>query len=167
MATATHTFSPLQAIQPASNPGTFDAVAGTNFVVACLDFDAATEETVYFPFPAVGYGSGNLTVDFLWYADSASSGDAIWGAALACITPNTDSQDIETKAFGTAQTVTDTHLGTTGQRLHTATLTLSNTDSIAADDWCVLKVYRDADAAGDTMTGDACLVEVRVTYTTA
>lgn len=167
MATITHVLTPDAARLPASAFPTFDEIQGTAFPVRCLDFDASTEETCHFPLPAIGYGSGDLTVEFLWYADNASSGDVIWGAALAAITPNTDSQDIETKAYGTAQTVTDSHLGTTGQRLHSVSLTLSNTDSIASGDWCSLKVYRDADAAGDTMANDASLVEVRVSYTAA
>lgn len=164
MATVVLELNPTAAIQPASNPATFDAIAGTNFVVPCLDFDAGTDESVFFFFRAQSYGSGNLTITVEWYADTASSGDVIWAAQLACITPNTDTQDIETKSFGTANTATDTHLGTTGQRLHSVDITLSNTDSIAAGDYCVLKIYRDADAAGDTMTGDASLVKVLVSY---
>lgn len=164
MATVTQSFDAYDAKPGAANYPTLDVVAGTNFPVPCLDFDAATEETCYFFFRATSYGSGNLTVRVFWYADTASSGDIIWGAALAAITANTDSQDIETKAFATANTVTDTHLGTTGQRLHSADITVSNLDSIAAGDWVCLKVYRDADAGGDTMTGDGCLVGLDVSY---
>ncbi|MGH7178542.1 MAG: hypothetical protein ACREJC_14290, partial [Tepidisphaeraceae bacterium] len=98
------------------------------------------------------------------YADTASTGDVIFCAQLGAITTNTDTQDIETKALATAQTVTDTHLGTTGQRLHTVDLTISNLDSIAAGDWCVLRLYRDADAAGDTMAGDASVTLISLSY---
>lgn len=164
MATVNQEFSPWDAVPPASNYPTLDVIAGTNFPVSCLDFDAATEETTFFTFQANNYGSGNLTATVFWYADTASSGDVIWGAALAAITPNTDSQDIETKAFATAVTATDTHLGTTGQRLHTVDITVNQLDSLAAGDWVALKFYRDADAAGDTMTGDACLVSLRLSY---
>lgn len=164
MATTKVPISILEAIPAASNFPSYSAVAGTNFPVPGLDFDASTEETCYFLLPILSYGSGNLTLRFDWYADSASSGDIIWGAALAAITPNTDSGDIETKAFATAQTVTDTHLGTTGQRLHSVDLTISNLDSVADADFIVLKVYRDADAGGDTMTGDARLVGLVLTY---
>lgn len=164
MATVAQSFFPFDGIPPASNYAQIGVVAGTNFPVLSLLFDASTDESIYFTFPAVRYGSGNLTVDVLWYADSASSGDVVWGAALAAITPNTDSQDVETKAFATANTVTDSHLGTTNQRLHLASITVSNLDSVAAGDWCVLRLYRDADSGSDTMTGDAAVVEVRVSY---
>lgn len=137
---------------------------GTAIPVPGLAFDAATEEMVYWLFEAINYGSGNLTLDLQWYADSASTGDVIWGAQIAAITPNTDTQDIETDGLATAQTVTDTHLGTTGQRLHDCSITISNLDSIAAGDRIALKVYRDADAGGDTMTGDAILVLATLSY---
>ena len=110
------------------------------------------------------YGSGNVTVKPAWEADTASSGDVIWGAALAAITPNSDSQDLETKAFATAVTVTDSHLGTVGQRLHSIDLAINNLDSLAAGDWVAMKFYRDADAAGDTMAGYANLVSLLVSY---
>lgn len=137
---------------------------GTNFPVAGLAFDAASDETAYWKFLADSYGSGNLTVDIFWYADTASSGDVIWDVGIAAITADTDTQDIETKAFATINSVTDTHLGTTGQRLHKAVVTVSNLDSLAAGDVVHLKLNRDANNASDTMTGDAIVVAVRVSY---
>lgn len=140
---------------------------GTNFPVAALAYDAATEEAAYFKWVATNYGSGNITCTVYWYADTASSGDVIWGAAMAAITANTDTQDVETKAFATAQTATDTHLGTTGQRAHSIDVTISNLDSVASGDIVWLHLYRDADAAGDTMAGDAFLLGLRLSYSDA
>ncbi len=164
MATVYQVFRPYDGIPPASNYATLDVIAGTNFPVPCLDFDTTTAESIYFYFQAVNYGSGNLTLDIDWYADTAASGDVVWDAQVAAITQNTDSGDIETKALATANTVTDTHLGTTNQRLHRASITISNLDSIAAGDWCVLKVTRDVGDAADTMAGDASLVGVTLSY---
>jgi hypothetical protein len=164
MATVTQVFRPFDGVPPASNYATLDVISGTNYPVPCLDFDAATGEAIYFYFEAVNYGSGNLTVNIDWYADTASSGDVVWEAAIAAITQNTDTQDIETDSLATANTVTDSHLGTTGQRLHRASITVSNLDSIAAGDWVVLKIDRNASSGSDTMTGDACIVGVSVSY---
>ena len=164
MATIKQQLSPMAFVPAASNGAQFKIVGGSEFPVMSLAFDAGTEETVYAQLKLAGYGSGNLTLNLQWYADTASSGDAIWGAAIAAITPNTDSQDIETKTFATAQTVTDSHLGTTNQRLHECAITISNLDSLAAGDFVALKLYRDADAGGDTMTGDALLVGAELTY---
>ena len=137
---------------------------GTNFPVMGLAYDAAADEAAFWHFAAINYGSGNLTITIEWYADTATTGDVVWGTQLAAITPNTDTQDVETKALATANTATDTHLGTTGQRLHTIAVTASNLDSLANNDAVWLRVYRDADAAGDTMTGDAVLTLVTVSY---
>jgi len=164
MATVKHRFQAADAFFPASNFAQYSAVAGTNFPVASLAFDAATEETVYFQVPTMDYGSGNLTINLKWYADTASSGGVTFGASLACITANTDSTDIETKAFGSENTASDTHLGTTGQRLHEFSITLSNLDSIATNDYAILKLARKVSDGSDTMTGDCLIVEVGVEY---
>lgn len=137
---------------------------GANFPAVGLAFDAAAVEAAFWMTRAVSYGSGNVTVAVDWYADTATSGDVIWGCQLAAITPDSDTQDVETKALATANTVTDTHLGTTGQRLHRASITVSNLDSLATNDDLWIRVYRDAAAGGDTMTGDAVLVGVTVSY---
>lgn len=139
--------------------------AGTNFPVSGLAFDAsAATETAYWKFPAFSYGSGNLTCDIDWYADTATSGNIVWEAKIAAITPDTDSQDVETKAFATALTVTDSHLGTTGQRLHRASITVSNLDSIAALDVVWIAISRLGSNASDTMTGDAIMVLAEISY---
>lgn len=137
---------------------------GTNAPITGLAYDAATEEAAFLRTRAVNYGTGNWTVTLNWYADTATSGDVIWGVSIAAITPNTDTQDVETKAFATETTVTDTHLGTTGQRSHDVVMTISNLDSVAADDVVLVKVARKAAAGGDTMSGDAILTMVDVSY---
>jgi hypothetical protein len=164
MATTKQVFCPRDALYPASNYPQFKSVAGTNFPVESLAFDTTTEETCYFTFPALSYGSGNITVRIGWYADTASTNGVVFGCSLAAITPNTDSTDIETKAFATETTGSDSHLGTTGQRLHEMTVTVSNLDSVAAGDWCVLRLARKVNDGSDTMAGDALVTSVIVEY---
>jgi hypothetical protein len=69
---------------------------GTTIPVAGYAFDAASEEGLFFRFRASDYTSGDVAVSLDWYADSASSGAVVWGAQLAAITPDTDTQDVET-----------------------------------------------------------------------
>jgi hypothetical protein len=138
--------------------------AGTNFPVEGLAFDAAADEACVAKFKAKNYGSGNITAILTWYGDSATSGVVRWGAAIAAITPESDTQDVETDSFATENTVDDTHLGTTAQRLHNATITISNLDSIAADDIVFLRLRRVGSNGSDTMTGDAILVAVELSY---
>lgn len=161
---AKHVLAPEEAQFLASAFPQYVKNNGTNFPVSGLAFDAATDEAAFWKFLAVDYTSGNLTLDLFWYADTATSGNIIWDAQIAAITPDTDTQDVETKAFAAISSVTDSHLGTTGQRLHKATITLSNLDSLAADDIVWLRINRDANNAGDTMAGDAILTLVQLSY---
>lgn len=144
-------------------PG-LNRVYGTNFPVLSLAYDATTSELAYWRISPLNYGSGNLTATVEWYADTASSGGVVWEAAIAAITPNADTQDVETKAFATATNVADTHLGTTGQRLHSADVAISNLDSLAAGDALWLRIARLPANASDTMTGDALLIAVILSY---
>jgi len=107
-----------------------------------------------------------VTLDIDFYADTASTGNVVWEAQLAVITPDTDTQDIETKAFATLNFVQKAHPGTTGQRLLRATITISNLDSLAANDWVVLRIARDANStnATDDLAGDASLVLLAISY---
>lgn len=164
MATVRQIFEAGDALFPTSNPAAPVLTQGTNFPVSGLAFDATTQETCYFPFPAITYGSGNVTVTVDWYADTASANGIVFGASIAAITQNTDTQDIETKAFATENTASDTHLGTTGQRLHTFDITVSNLDSIANNDHVMLRLRRVPTDGSDTMTGDAIVTRVIVSY---
>lgn len=164
MATVRREFGPGDAVYPTSNPAAPIMMQGTNFPVPGIAFDATTQETCFFMFAAESYGSGNLTLRLQWYADTATAEDVVWGVSLAAITPNSDTQDIETKAFATEVTQQDTHLGTTGQRLHEVTLTLNQLDSIANGDWCCLRVRRVPGDANDDLAGDAILVKIVLEY---
>lgn len=143
----------------------FAKINGTNFPVTSLKFDAALDEAAFWKLGVVNYGSGNLTLDILWYADTASSGDVVWGASIAAITPNTDTQDVETDGLATENTVTDSHLGTTGQRVHLATITISNLDSLANNDLMFMRIRRLGQTSGsDTMSGDAQFLAAILSY---
>lgn len=169
MSTITHFLLPEEAQFLSSAFPQFVKTSGTNFPVSGLAFDGgSSNENAFWKFIATSYGSGNLTLTLYWYADTASSGNVQWGAQISAITPNTDSQDIETDGLDTAVEQQDSHLGTTGQRLHSIALTLSSIDSLAAGDYVTLKIYRDAsDTTNDTMTGDAIIVFATLSYSDA
>ena len=65
-------------------------------------------------------------------------------------------------ALSAAQTVTDTAKGTANQ-LNQATIAAFS-PGWGAGKYTTFKVYRDADAAADTMAGDARLVNVKIEY---
>lgn len=164
MATVVHQFPAIVGELRSSAFPQLVKANGTTIPVTGYAFDASAEEALFVDFEASNYGSGNVTVRCRWYADTASSGACIWGAALAALTPNTDTQDVETDGLGTAATTTTTHLGTTGQREHETSITVSSLDSLASGDTVRMRIYRDATNGSDTMTGDAILTRVTVTY---
>jgi len=166
MATVYHHLFPEEAVFKATAFPQYVRFLGTNFPVSGLGFDGGSaDEDAFWKFIATNYGSGNLTLRVYWYADTATSGNVVWGARIAAITDNTDTQDVETKAFATAQTQQDTHLGTTGQRVHSVDLTITNLDSLANGDIVWLHFYRDAsDTVNDTLTGDAIVLAIRLSY---
>lgn len=139
---------------------------GTNFPVSGLAYDASSAETAYWKLEPVNYGSGNITCDVLWYADTSttSTHGVAWEVAIAAITPSSDTTNVETKAFATAQSAS-TDLGSTdAQKLVKTTVTISNLDSVAAGDEVWLKVTRLVSDGADDLTGDAVLTSVRLSY---
>lgn len=166
MATVRQYLSPEEAAFAATAFPAYKVNAGTNFPVTGLAFDGAgsTIERAYWKFEPMSYGSGNITCDIIFYNDLSTAGACVWEVCLAAISPDTDTQDVETKSFATAQTVTKSHPGTTAQRLQRATISISNLDSIAAGDEVWLRVSRLQTDAGDTSTADMILTSVRLSY---
>lgn len=138
---------------------------GSDFAPSGLAFDGAgsTNEHAYWKFSPFRYISGNVVVGIRWYAESGTSGTVDWAAGVAAITPDTDTQDVETKTFPSVIGETDTHLGTTARRLHQCDITLSNVDNMAAGDEVWLRILRAPST--DTLTADAILTSVVISYT--
>lgn len=156
--------APEEAQFASSSFAQFKVFQGTNFPVSALAFDGSSTERAFWKFDASSYGSGSITCDVYFYNDSSTAGACVWEAALAAITPESDSQDVETKAFATAQQVTKSHPGTVAQRLQKASITISNVDSVTAGDECWLRISRLPGDAGDTSTADMILTSVRLSY---
>lgn len=159
-------YIPAAALTPATTTGCSALTqyeSTTNKVnYKSLDFDGATEEYAWLlAFQAPDYWDlSTVTVRFHWTCASGS-GDVIWGAAGIALS-NDDAIDT---ALGTAQTVTDTVI--TALDVHTT----SNTSAItiggtpAKGDLLFLRVYRDADAGGDTLNGvDARLIGITIKF---
>lgn len=164
MATVRMFLDPANAYGLATAFPNFTKINGTNLPVAGLAYDASTQENGFWQFPILSYGSGNITATVYWYADTASSGGVVWGGSIRAVTPDSDTQDVETDALATETNVADTHLGTTGQRLHQAPITISNLDSVASLDLVTLRLSRLTANGSDTMTGDAIVVAVVLSY---
>lgn len=123
----------------------------------------ATGEFLQFKFRAISYASGNVTVDIDWFARTATTNGAAFSAAIAAITPNTDTGATSAKAYATATTSSTQTVTTTATRLYRSSCVVNNLDSLAIDDYVQVKVAR-ATPTGTDLTGDTVIVLVTVTY---
>ena len=148
-------FTPLDNQPPASDFATLD----TRNSVACLDFDAATDESAVFVgvIPEGAVLTSGIIVRLSWAATSATSGDCVWLVDIE----KTTGHDIDGDGYDTAVSGTTATSGTSGV-VNTTAITVTTIDSVAAGDAFRVRVRRDADAGGDTMTGDAELIAVEV-----
>lgn len=144
------------------------AAAGTTetttnkVMVKTLDFDQSTDEFAQFQIRMPkSWNEGTVTATFLWSSNVAGTNAVVWGLQGVSLS---DDDALDT-AFGTAQTVTDaqTAQGDLMQTAETSAITIAGTP--AAGDWVCFQAYRDADAGGDTLAGDARLHGVTLFYT--
>lgn len=139
-------------------------IDGTNFPVWGWAFaDSTQDDQISCRWKAANYGSGNVSAIVHWYSRTGqTSGAVVWGAALSVLTPG-DAQSMETDGLATENTQTTTVNGT-ARGLTSSTITISNLDSLAADDSVEMRIRRLQSNGSDTMTGDAILVGVEIQY---
>jgi len=144
------------------------AVAGTQqtttnlIMLSSLDFDAATNEYAQFNVRMPkSWSEGTLSAYFLWGSTSAGSGDVVWGIQARAVS----NDDAINGSWGTEVTVTDTKTATNDlmQSDETSAFTVGNTP--VENDWILVRVYRDAVNASDTLAVDARLYGVVLLYT--
>lgn len=157
-------FTPLSAIPPASAFATLDTRNG--YVV--LDFDDSTDESIIFQgFMPLHYGGGGITVTVGWMATSATTGTISLDVAFMSVTDDAD--DLDTKAFASANNANPTTASATGE-VDYATITFTDgadMDSVTAGEMFYMKVTRDANGttSTDNLSGDMELVFVSIKET--
>jgi hypothetical protein len=125
------------------------------------DFDADTNETLYFSavLPSY-YAGGNLQCKLHWMATAATSGNVRWRAAFERL--EAGGPDLDANDFQTAAEATGAASSTSG-KLTVTSITLSALDTAVAGDAFRIAVTRGAnDGTNDTMTGDAELATVEL-----
>ena len=127
-----------------------------------LDFDPATQEYGEWAFALPSdYGGGTITAQFFWLANDATTNAVIWGLQARCFGDG----DALDAAYGTAQEVTDANASTANQvRISTATAAITIAGTPAAGKSIQWRVYRKAADGSDTLTVDAKLLGVQITY---
>ena len=129
-----------------------------------LAFDGAADEFAHFnvAFPK-SWNLGTVTARFYWTSTGTDTDAVIWGIQGMALS---DNEAIDA-SWGTAVTVTDNLQSAAGELYissETGAITIGGTPS--AEDLCFFRVYRDADAGGDTAAEDALLIGVKLCYTT-
>lgn len=164
MATVYMGLDPKSAIVSSSAIPELVLIVGTNGSVMGYAFDASSREDIYFAVPLLVYGSGSITATLHWYSRSGSTtGAVVWGFRIACVTPG-DAQSMESKNWATAQSTTTTVNGTAKGLTSTAVVDSANLDSATALDTMWVNLYRDAANGSDTMSGDAILTAIYLSY---
>ena len=105
-------------------------------------------------------GSPSLKVHY-YMASANTTDDIVLVCQIAAISDGDASSTAKT--FDTANSATRTVPDNAGTE-DVASITLTNNNSMEAGDRIMLLLYRDADAAGDTATGDCVVIGVELQY---
>lgn len=131
-----------------------------------LVFDASTVEQCMWSFRMPDDYSSAPVLKVQYKMASATTGNVIIEGRLAAVSDG-DAQDVDANGFAAANTSSATAVPGTAGHLDEISLTLTNADSVAAGDFVVVYVARDADNASDTAAGDMEVVAVALEYTSA
>jgi hypothetical protein len=118
-------------------------------------FDAAADEHIVCAFTLPQNYASAPVLKIQFKMTSATSGAVGWVCKVMALTP-ADASDMDAETWAAANTVSETVPATAGY-LDEASITLTNFDSGAAGDICVMMLYRDGDGTEvtDSATGDA------------
>ena len=113
----------------------------------------------------VNYASGPV-LKLQYSMASATSGEVVLAAEIMAVSDG-DSQDIDSESFDTINTSASTTVPATAGHLDEISITLTNADSLAAGDFVLLRISRDAsDTVNDDASGDLELRNISIEYTT-
>jgi hypothetical protein len=123
-------------------------------------FNDTTAWSVFFVgvVPEAAVVASGVTVNILWAAASATTGNVKWNVQI----DNATTGNIGTDSYDTLGTVTSAANGTNGLPTLSSITPLTTIDSIAIGNTFRLLITRDAANAADTMTGDAQLISVEI-----
>lgn len=166
--TGKHTiWVPAVAMYPTTTNGAaWSSEQLTNTMAKGLLFSKSTEQYAQFHIAMPkSWNEDTFSAQFFWTTadDDSSARDVIWSIQAMSLS---DGNTLGTNSFGAAASVVDTALlaDTLRISIETGAGTVGNTP--AEGDYVVFRVFRDADAAGDTLDVDAILLGVKLYYTT-
>jgi hypothetical protein len=128
-------------------------------------FDATTGEMLMWSFRMPQDYASAPVAKVQYKMASATTGNVVIAARIAAVSDG-DAQDVDAKAFAAANTSAATAVPATAGFLDEISLSLTTADSLAANDFVVLWLSRDASNAGDTAVGDLECLCASLEYTT-
>jgi len=128
-----------------------------------LDFAAAADDFAQFSiaFPK-SWNEGVVTYQVFWTPSSTNTDDCIWSLQGVSVI---DNGTIDA-AFGTAVAVTDAGIGAIEDQQVSAVSGDLTIASAAVDAQTYFQIFRDANAGGDTFSGVARLLGIKIFFTT-
>lgn len=155
---------PVQSVKlPSSSPAKGIDAGETNWRLLYDDTTALSTAVWQFVVPQ-DYGTAPV-LRILYSMTSATTG-AVGLQADVMATTSADAVDVNTESYDTTNSLSDT-VPTTAGRLKSATITLTNADSIAAGDLAKIRLGRDGDGSvvTDSAAGDLEVLAVMFEYT--
>mgnify|MGYP003629430363 CR=1 FL=1 len=129
-----------------------------------MDFADTADDHAQFSvaFPK-SWNEGTVTYQCFWTPSTTNTGNCIFGLqGVSC--GDSDTIDV---AFGTAVNITDAGIGTVeDQQVSAESSAVTIAGSPAVDQQTYFQIFRDANAGGDTYTGVARLLGIKIFYTT-
>jgi len=129
-----------------------------------MDFADTADDHAQFSvaFPK-SWNEGTVTYQCFWTPSTTNTGNCIFGLQGVSVGDN-DTIDV---AFGTAVNITDAGIGTVeDQQVSAESSAVTIAGSPAVDQQTYFQIFRDANAGGDTYTGVARLLGIKIFFTT-
>ena len=153
-------FGPMSNQPPATN---YPALVSRNAHLV-LSFNDATAQSAQFQgvMPRA-YANGGISCVIAWAADTATTGNVVWGISLERHRPGT----LGTDSFGSEFTTTGAAPGTAGNLAYTTIALTDGTqmNSVVSSDHFRVKLRRVAADGSDTMTGNAHAIALEIRET--
>ena len=166
MATGTILLPILGAMGDPSNPPSLVFTTTNNRPYLAFDGAGAVEACVWsFRMPE-NYASAPVA-KIQWSGSSSTtiSHTCQWSVFVMALTANTDGA-ADAESFAAENVASDDILGTTAKRIQEVSVTLTNADSAAANDYVSIQLLRDSTDAADDLAEDAWLWAISLEYTT-
>jgi len=166
MATGTILLPILAAVSDPTNPPGLAFTATDSRPYLTFDDGSNIEGCVWsFRMPE-NYSSAPVAkIQWSGSSSTTTSHTCQWSVFVMALTANTDGA-ADAEDFAAENVVADDILGTTAKRIQEVSLTLTNNDNLAANDYVTIQLLRDYTDATDDLPEDAWLWGMSLEYTT-